>query len=214
LGGILSLLGVKLNFVNFVALPITLGVGADYAANVLPPAFRQQPGHDLAAIVAETGSAGRALLGDDHHRLRIPAARVNRALRSFGLVAGLGEIACVTAALVALPVLSRTSSQSATPGGSGVLRDYPDSAPAGSGFRIASRTASIPASVIGYDLHEVVDDRERQGLLVRYAHQRSATTAPSSKAPSWAGVAGTAMATLSASSTSSGAPVGRCRPTA
>jgi predicted RND superfamily exporter protein len=31
----------------------------------------------------------------------------NRALRSFGLLADLGEVACITAALVALPALVR-----------------------------------------------------------------------------------------------------------
>src|SRR6185295_14241308 len=34
MGALLGTLSLKLNFVNFVALSITLGVGADYAANI------------------------------------------------------------------------------------------------------------------------------------------------------------------------------------
>ena len=33
--GIFALLHVRLNFLNFIALPITFGIGVDYAVNVV-----------------------------------------------------------------------------------------------------------------------------------------------------------------------------------
>ena len=104
---------VHVNAMNFAALPITLGVGADYAANIW--ARLRRDGGPLPSIIAETGSAvalcslttiiGYSSLLMSH----------NRALRSFGLAANLGEVACLAAALVALPALIRL-----------VRRDRPD----------------------------------------------------------------------------------------
>src|SRR5262249_17145003 len=35
MAGLLVIFGVKLNFLNFIALPITFGIGVDYAVNVV-----------------------------------------------------------------------------------------------------------------------------------------------------------------------------------
>jgi predicted RND superfamily exporter protein len=105
LGGLLGKLDLKINFMNFVALPITLGVGADYAANIWAR-MRQDRGAKMAQVIADTGSAvalcsvttiiGYSSLLMSH----------NRALRSFGLLADLGEVTCLAAALVAMPALT------------------------------------------------------------------------------------------------------------
>jgi predicted RND superfamily exporter protein len=102
LGGALGWLNLKINFMNFVALPITLGVGADYAANIWA---RLRSERKITGVIADTGSAvalcslttiiGYSSLLMSH----------NRALRSFGLLADLGEVACLVAAVVALPAL-------------------------------------------------------------------------------------------------------------
>jgi predicted RND superfamily exporter protein len=89
---------------NFVALPITLGVGADYAANIWAR-LRSDGAERLRAVIAETGSAVAlcsltTVLG--YSSLLLSR---NRALRSFGMLADLGELACLTAAMVALPAL-------------------------------------------------------------------------------------------------------------
>jgi len=93
---------VRLNFLNFVTFPITFGIGVDYAVNVVQRWRADGPG-SLARVLRETGGAvglcslttiigyGSLLVAD------------NRALQGFGLLASLGEVACVTAALVALP---------------------------------------------------------------------------------------------------------------
>jgi predicted RND superfamily exporter protein len=102
--GAVAALGLRLNFLNFVALPITVGVGVDYAINVYLR-YRSDGARQAARAVARTGGAvtlcsattiigyGSLLLAD------------NRALRSFGLVAILGEVACLTAALMVVPAL-------------------------------------------------------------------------------------------------------------
>ncbi|HTR51393.1 MAG TPA: MMPL family transporter [Kofleriaceae bacterium] len=96
--------GIKVSFLDFVALPITLGLGIDYAINV---AHR----HDHEAVpdpittLRTSGSAvfvcslttmigyGSLLVSD------------NLAIRGFGSASLIGEITCVLTALVLVPAL-------------------------------------------------------------------------------------------------------------
>ncbi|MBS1120747.1 MAG: exporters of the superfamily [Deltaproteobacteria bacterium] len=104
---ICAVLGLRVNFLDFVALPITLGLGIDYAINV---AHR----HDEEAIpdplttLRTSGSAvfvcslttiigyGSLLVSD------------NLAIRGFGQASLIGEIACVFTALVLVPAILAT----------------------------------------------------------------------------------------------------------
>src|ERR1019366_7670635 len=103
LGGATMALGIKINFSNFIAFPITLGIGFDYAVNVMT--------RDVQDAVRSTGSAVAlcsltTIIGYSSLLL----AR-SRALLLFGLLPSLGEIACLAAAVVALPawlVLTRS----------------------------------------------------------------------------------------------------------
>jgi len=100
--GIAAWARVRLNFLNFVVLPITFGIGVDYAVNIVQR-WRLEGSGSLDRVLRETGGAvalcslttiigyGSLLVAD------------NRALRGFGLLASLGELACIGAALVALP---------------------------------------------------------------------------------------------------------------
>ncbi len=99
-----ALLDIKVNFLDFVALPISLGLGIDYAINV---AHR----HDAEAIpdpittLRTSGSAvfvcslttmigyGSLLVSD------------NLAIRGFGKASLIGEVTTVLAALVLVPAL-------------------------------------------------------------------------------------------------------------
>lgn len=104
LGGVLGAIKLKLNFLNFVALPITLGVGADYAAN-LWARLRTDGLSNLSQVIAETGGAVAlcsvtTIIG--YSSLLLAS---NRALQTFGLMADIGEITCLLAALVALPAM-------------------------------------------------------------------------------------------------------------
>jgi uncharacterized protein len=107
--GVVCLVGLaaytetRLNFFNFIALPITFGIGCEYPFNVFDRT-RLLKG-DVTSAVSRTGAAvalcsytttvgyGSMLFSD------------NQALQSFGRLAMWGEISCVVMALFFLPSL-------------------------------------------------------------------------------------------------------------
>ncbi|HTQ46913.1 MAG TPA: MMPL family transporter [Polyangiaceae bacterium] len=104
LAGATMLLGVKVNFCNFVAFPITFGIGVDYSVNVMTR-YEQDGRSDVTGAVRSTGAAvGLCSLTTIIGYSSLLLAK-NRALYLFGLTAVLGEIACLTTAVVALPAL-------------------------------------------------------------------------------------------------------------
>ena len=104
--GVASLFGMKLNFLNFVAIPITIGVGADYAVNMVRR-YLDEP--DLAAheIVRTTGGAVTLCSMTTMIGYGALLVAANRALISFGQLAMLGEITCLTTAVAFFPALVR-----------------------------------------------------------------------------------------------------------
>jgi predicted RND superfamily exporter protein len=100
--GAMTVLNLKLNFVNFAVLPITFGIGVDYAVN-LYQRYRQTCSVEDAlsssggavALCSVTTMIGYATL----------VTADNQAIQSFGLTAVIGEITCLSAALVALPAV-------------------------------------------------------------------------------------------------------------
>lgn len=94
-------LGVRLNFLNFVALPLTFGIGVEYAMNLYDRV--EHLGGDPSRGLRSVGGAvtlcslttiigyGSLLVAD------------NQALQSFGYLAVAGEVACITTALFLLP---------------------------------------------------------------------------------------------------------------
>jgi uncharacterized protein len=97
-----ELVGMKLNFLNFIALPISIGVGADYAVNMVQR--RRLLGEAaIRKVVIETG--GAVVLCSLTTTLGYLALTLsgNQAIRSFGVAAAAGEIACVLAAVLVLP---------------------------------------------------------------------------------------------------------------
>jgi uncharacterized protein len=106
MGGAGATLGIKLNFLNFVAVPVTLGIGVDYAVNVFARLDHERP-ENYPYALAETGSAvalcsSTTIIG--YSSLLIAS---NGALRSFGKLADLGEIACLLSALLLVPAVTR-----------------------------------------------------------------------------------------------------------
>jgi predicted RND superfamily exporter protein len=98
------MLHVKINFANFIAFPITFGIGVDYSVNVISR-YIADGERDVAAAVRSTGSAVAlcsltTIIGYSSLLLA-----ENRALFLFGVVAVLGEIACLSAALTLLPAV-------------------------------------------------------------------------------------------------------------
>jgi len=95
---------LKINFCNFVAYPITFGIGVDYAVNVMTR-YMQDGERDITGAVRSTGAAvGLASMTTIIGYSSLLLAK-NRALFHFGLTAVLGEVACLSAAVVALPAL-------------------------------------------------------------------------------------------------------------
>ena len=101
MAGIMAAYDMKVNFLNFIALPITFGIGVDYAVNVI-----SRYSQDAASIddaIRETGGAVAlcsltTVIG--YGSLLVAGSQ---AFVSFGLLAVLGELTCIVAALVALP---------------------------------------------------------------------------------------------------------------
>lgn len=98
----MELVGLKLNFLNFVALPISVGVGADYAVNMMQR-YRLSGRGQVPMVVASTGGAIilcslTTVLG--YFALTFS---VNKAIVSFGYSAAAGEVCCLFAAVLALP---------------------------------------------------------------------------------------------------------------
>ena len=106
MGGILWWAGIKLNFLNFIAIPITLGIGVDYSINMVHR-WRIEGKGRLPTIVRETG--GAIVLCSMTTMLGYLALlqSVNPAVRSFGLVAVIGELTCITSVMVVLPAFLR-----------------------------------------------------------------------------------------------------------
>ncbi len=100
--GTAAWLGVRTNFLNFIALPITFGIGVDYGINIY---LRARGERDLVQVLRTTG--GAVALCSLTTIIGYAALLVadNQALGSFGAMAILGEIACLAAALVGLPAL-------------------------------------------------------------------------------------------------------------
>ncbi len=101
--GFASLGDHRLNFFNFIALPITFGIGSEYPFNIFdrsrllagdtPSAVRLSGG--AVALCSYTTTVGySSMLVSDQ-----------QALQSFGQLAMVGEIACLAAALLYLPAL-------------------------------------------------------------------------------------------------------------
>jgi predicted RND superfamily exporter protein len=97
-----AVFNLKVNFLDFVALPITLGIGVDYAINI---AHRHDEEPDPIVTLRTSGSAVfvcslTTMIG--YGSLLISE---NLAIRGFGQASLIGEIACVTTALVLVPAL-------------------------------------------------------------------------------------------------------------
>jgi predicted RND superfamily exporter protein len=93
---------VHVTFLNFIALPITFGIGAEYALNVVT---RYREERNISRAVLSTGAAVALCSWTTIVGYGSLLAARNQALQGFGAMAILGEIACLSAAIVALPAV-------------------------------------------------------------------------------------------------------------
>lgn len=106
LAGLMLALRLKINFLNFIALPITFGIGVDYGVNIFQRYREAGPGK-IVEVIQESG--GAVLLVSLTTMIGYSSLLLagNQAFVSFGVLSVLGEVTCVTAAVVALPAFLR-----------------------------------------------------------------------------------------------------------
>jgi hypothetical protein len=98
-----AVLGLRVNFLDFIALPITLGLGIDYAINI---AHRQAGGSDDPLETLRTSGSAvfvcslTTIIG--YGSLLVSE---NLAIRGFGTASLVGEVTCLTAALIVVPAV-------------------------------------------------------------------------------------------------------------
>jgi predicted exporter len=98
--GVAGMAGVRITFLNFIALPITFGIGAEYGLNL---AQRYRDDRDMVRAVGSTGAAVALCSWTTIVGYGSLLAASSRALQGFGMMSILGEISCLAAALLALP---------------------------------------------------------------------------------------------------------------
>jgi predicted RND superfamily exporter protein len=103
MSGIAALLHLKINFFNFIVYPITFGIAVDYGANVAAR-VHERGGRVLDAL-AEVGPAVALCSWTSIIGYGSLLISLNRALRSFGQYAMIGEVTTIFTALVLLPAL-------------------------------------------------------------------------------------------------------------
>lgn len=102
--GLVALLNIKLNFFNFIAIPVTFGIGVDYGVNIYQR-YKQEGKGSLVKVLKTTGGAVAlcsltTLIG----YATLIVAR-NKALVSFGWLGILGELGCLACALIFIPAV-------------------------------------------------------------------------------------------------------------
>ncbi len=108
MAGSMAILGMRLNFLNFVAFPITFGNGVDYAVNVMRRyADEIERGQSRLVAVKESveGTGGAVILCSLTTVIGYISLHTsrNQALNSFGAATAIGEVTCLIAAVLALP---------------------------------------------------------------------------------------------------------------
>jgi len=102
--GMMAIFHVRLNFLSVVAIPITIGIGIDYPFNVIARLkTERERGGDTGRALRQTGRAVALCSATTMIGYFVLLFSDTGAIRSFGLVAVLGELACLLAALLVAP---------------------------------------------------------------------------------------------------------------
>jgi predicted RND superfamily exporter protein len=98
-------IGIKVNFLDFVALPITIGIGVDYAVNIAARAREVGGAHPGRTALTATGPVVVLCSYTTIVGYASLLFSQNRGIHSFGLSAMIGELTCLTAATLLAPAL-------------------------------------------------------------------------------------------------------------
>jgi hypothetical protein len=104
----MALAGMKLNFLNFVAFPITFGNGVDYGVNVMRRYSLEceaDTPNPVQAAIQETGGAVVLCSLTTIVGYSTLYTSANQALNSFGAAMAISEITCLVSAVLTMPAL-------------------------------------------------------------------------------------------------------------
>ncbi len=93
---------IKINFINFIAFPITFGIGVDYAVNVMAR-YVGDGGRDVGSAIRGTGGAVSLCSVTTIIGYSSLLVAKNLGLYYFGFLAVMGELTCLTVAVIVLP---------------------------------------------------------------------------------------------------------------
>ncbi len=127
--GIAAAIDLKINFFNFIVFPITFGIAVDYGANVVGRA--RERGGEVIGSLSEVGPAVALCSWTTIIGYGSLLFSVNRALRSFGWYAIIGEVTTLITALVLLPALLTLVRPREWVAQPGALREPPGAGTAG-----------------------------------------------------------------------------------
>ncbi|MGB5681756.1 MAG: MMPL family transporter [Polyangiales bacterium] len=108
MAGTMAAIGMKLNFLNFVAFPITFGNGVDYSINVMRRyRLEQRAGSSDPVLLAVRRSGGAVVLCSMTTIIGYTSLYVsaNQAMNSFGLAMAISEVTCLLAAVLTMPAV-------------------------------------------------------------------------------------------------------------
>jgi predicted RND superfamily exporter protein len=108
MGGAMAIFEIKINFLNFIAIPIAFGLGVEYSVNVMRRFVQEEAEgneHAVRAAIEETGGAVilcsmTTILG--YVTLHSSASQ---AIQSFGNAGFFSEVACLLSAVIATPAV-------------------------------------------------------------------------------------------------------------
>jgi len=102
--GAMAFMDIKLNFFNFIVLPLTFGIGVDYSLNVAIR-LREEGTSGVIKAIRQTGVAVILCSATTMIGYFVLTAATNQALATFGVAAVIGEMACLFSAIFVVPAL-------------------------------------------------------------------------------------------------------------
>lgn len=102
--GAAVVLGQKINFLNYIAVPIQFGIGVDYAVNIYSRYLEEGKG-SMGRVLRSTG--GAVMITSTTTIIGYAALwfSINGAINTFGTLANIGEVTCLLTATLLMPSL-------------------------------------------------------------------------------------------------------------
>ena len=100
--GVAVALGQKINFLNYIAIPIQFGIGVDYSVNIYSRYLEEGRGA-IGRVLRSTGGAVMITSSTTIIGYGAMWFSINGAINTFGTLANIGEVTCLAAAVLLMP---------------------------------------------------------------------------------------------------------------